>query len=126
MTAAAAKAALARAEAMGARFRLAEGGRVRFAAGAVPAEVVAELRAHRAEVAAILAARSAPPGDHDAAEAAAMVAHPHHAAPASPSLATPDFFAKGLLRSFRDHARPAGVAPPGQDAASGVERSTST
>lgn len=112
--------ALACAEAFGARFRLAEGGRVRFTAGMVPTEVVAELHAHRAEVAAILAIRAAPPGEHDAAEAAAMVAH--YAAPPSLPLPSPDPLALGLLRSARaHHNRPADAAPPRRGVTSGAK-----
>ena len=112
-------AALATAEAAGARFRLAEGGRVRFIPGGAPAEVVAELRRHRGEVAAILAERErASAGGHDAAERAAMVAH--YAAPADPEAwrpGTPDALRDGLLVGAlaqpRSWADADGTPPPG-------------
>ncbi len=70
-----------------------------------------------------LAVCAAPHGEHDAASAAAMAAH--HAAPPSPPLATPDPLTEGLLRGFLDHTtRPAGDAPPRQDAISGAEIGT--
>ncbi len=112
-----AAAALATAEAAGARFRLVEGGRVRFTLGEAPAEVVAELRRHRGEVAAILAERErTSAGGHDAAERAAMAAH--QAVPADAEAwcpGTPDPLRAGLLVGAS--ARPpswadAGSPPP--------------
>jgi hypothetical protein len=79
-----------------------------------PADLLAELRQHREEVAFLLCIRQAlqspAPVNHDAAEAAAMAAH--HAAPAaspddhvdwfSPKgLSGPDRLAEGLAQGFR-------------------------
>lgn len=97
---------LARAEAAGVRLRLRPDGGVRMEAAAPPpADLLADLRRWRDDVARLLAAREGhpergpvPAGEHDAAEAAAMAQHyaaPPNVRPYLPS--DPDALRDGLL-----------------------------
>jgi hypothetical protein len=113
---------LARAEAAGVRLRLRPDGVVRMEAAAPPpADVLADLRRWRDDVARLLVARDGqpergpvPPCEHDAAEAAAMAQHYAAAPSARPYLpSAPDPLRDGLLTGA--HMRPPawdGDAPP--------------
>ncbi len=108
-------AAIARAEAAGVRFRVAPGGGVRMEAAAPPpADVLADLRRWREDVARLLVARegrpergAVPAGEHGTAEAAAMAQHYSAAPSARPYLPSdPDPLRDGLLRGWRIHRLP--------------------
>lgn len=123
---ASAAAALARAEAAGVCLRLRPDGGVRMEAAAPPpADVLADLRRWRDDVALLLVARDGPPergavpaGEHDAAEAAAMAQHyaaPPSADPYRPGDPDPlrDGLLAGALRRLPSWADPAAIPPPG-------------
>lgn len=108
---------LARAEAAGVRLRLRPDGGVRMEAAAPPpADVLADLRRCREDVARLLMARegrpelgAVPAGEHDAAEAAAMAQHYAALPSARPYLPSDlDPLRDGLLRGWRGHRPRAG------------------
>jgi hypothetical protein len=116
--------AIARAEAAGVRLRLRPDGTVRMEAAAPPpADVLADLRRWRDDVARLLVARDRrpecgpmPPGEHDAAEAAAMAQHYAAEPSARPYLPSdPDPLRDGLLAAalMRPPAWDGGAPPRG-------------
>jgi hypothetical protein len=115
--------AVARAEAAGVRLRLRPDGCVLMEAAAPPpADVLADLRRRREDVARLLIARegraereAVPACEHDAAEAAAMALHYAAAPSARPYLPSdPDPLRDGLLAGARSlAAKPRGGSDAG-------------